>query len=148
MPDSSEPDRKKRFWEVDASTYVTSGRFGRRDRVFELVRAVGKYVLWGLILTYPFTLPLIGILFGGIAFWGAFGGSLLAIGILLWRFGLSGNFEERNISLTKSIVGLSGGFLCTLGFLLGLVFFNGWVFPIAFGLLGLVFCIALRRERL
>src|SRR5712664_50421 len=145
MPDSSEPTKKRRFWEVDANTYVPSSTFGRRERALELARAVGKYVLWGLILTYPFTLPLIGILFGGVAFWGAFSGSILVMGVLLSRFGLSKNFEGQEISLIKSLIGLGGGFLCALGFFLGLVFFQGWVFPIALGLLGLVFFIALRK---
>jgi len=147
LPDSSKPSKRRRLWEVDPSTYVPVGKFGSRERTFELFRAFGKYVLWGLILTYPFTLPLIGLLFGGLAFWGAFGGSVFIMAVLLRRFGLSKNFEGREISLVKSLIGLGGGFLCALGFFLGLVFIQGWVFPVTLGLLGLFFFVALRKDR-
>ena len=85
--DSSEPKKKRRFWEVDANIYVLSSKLGYRQRLLELARAVGKYVLWGLILSYPFTMPLIGVLFGGLVFWVAFGGSGLAIVVLLSSLG-------------------------------------------------------------
>lgn len=145
MPDSSRPKKKRRFWEVDANIYVLSSKFGYRQRLLELARAVGKYVLWGLILSYPFTMPLIGILFGGLVFWVAFGGSGLAIVVLLSRFGLSKNFDAREGSLIKGVVGICGGFLCTLGLYLGLIYFHGWAFPITLGLFGLVFFIILRK---
>ena len=145
MPDSSKPSKKRRFWEVDENVYVVSKKSGHRTRLFELARAGGKYVLWGLILTYPFTLPVVGVLFGGLAFWGAFVGSGLVIVILLSRFGLSKNFNHRDGSLVKGLVGICGGFLCTLGLYLGLTFLHSWALPIAFGLLGLVFFITLRK---
>jgi hypothetical protein len=145
MPDSSKRNRKRRFWEVDANLCAPSGKFGLWERSLELGRAVGRYVLWGLILTYPLTMPLIGILFGGLAFWAAFGGSGLAIVILLRRFGLSRNFDSREGSLARGILGICGGFLCTLGFYYSLIFLHGWALPIAFGLLGLAFSITLRK---
>jgi hypothetical protein len=145
MPDSSKRNRKRRFWEVDANLYAPSGKFGLWERSLELGRAVGKYVLWGLIMTYPFTLPVIGVLFGGLAFWGTFGASGLVIVVLLRRFGLSRNFNSREGSLFRGILGICGGFLCTLGFYYSLIFLHGWVFPITFGLLGLVFFIILRE---
>jgi hypothetical protein len=145
MPNSSKRNRKRRFWELDANMYSLSGKIGLRERSLELGRAAGKYVLWGLILTYPLTMPLIGILFGGLAFWAAFGGSGLVIVILLSRFGLSRNFDARDGSLVKGVVGLCGGFLCTLGFYLSLILFQGWALPLVFGVLGLAFFIILRK---
>jgi hypothetical protein len=69
----------------------------------------------------------------------------LAIVILLSRLGVSRNFDRKDGSLIKGIVGLCGGFLCTLGFYLGLIFLQGWVLPISLGLLGLVFFIIPRK---
>lgn len=146
LSEASEPDKKRRFWGVDPSAFVTKGKFGAQERVSELLRAVGKYFLWGLILTYPFTLPLIGIVFGGLAFWGAFGGSILLMAALLSRFGLAKNFENRDTSIVKSVIGPCGGFLCALGFYLGIAFLQGWLFPVTMGVLGLVFLVALWRR--
>jgi hypothetical protein len=146
MPDSAKPDKKRRFWEVDPNTFVSSSKLGVRGRALELARASGKYVLWGLALTYPLTLPLIGILFGGIAFWAAFGVSFAGIAVLLSKFGLSRNFDGWDIHVIRSLVGLVGGFLCALGFIFGLFFFKGWLFPIALGILGLAFLVSLRKE--
>jgi hypothetical protein len=143
MPSS--PKRKRRLWNVDSGLYEASGKIGPVGRLLELLMPIGKSFLYSLLFAYPVILPIIGIVFGGLAFWGGLGGSVLLMAVLLSKFGYAKNFESRDFPFLRSIVGLCGGFLCALGLYLGLVFYNWWVFPIAAGLIGFLVVIALRR---
>jgi hypothetical protein len=146
LPDSP-PSRKKRFWEVDPAVFRSSGKYGIRERVADRVRQAGKSLAWLLLFTYPLTLPLLGLLYGGLVFWGTFAGTVIVMMILLSKFGYGRTFGARDFPFFKSLVGLSGAFLCTLGLYLSLAFLKFWTIPIAFGLSALAFGYFLRRQK-
>jgi hypothetical protein len=144
MPFSAK--RKRRLWNVDSALYETSGESGLGERVSELVMLFGKSFLYALLFVYPVILPIIGIVFGGLAFWGGLCGSVGLMAILLSKFGYAKNFERRDFPFLRSIAGLCGGFVCALALYLGLILYNWWILPIAIGLIGLVVLIVIRRK--
>jgi len=143
MPDPEK--RKKKRWEFDPSLYAPGPKAGIRDRVVGWLRAVGKAALYVGFFAYPLALPIIGVVFGGLAFWGAFGGSVIVISVLLARLGFARIFAKRDFPFLTSTIALCGGFLCALGFYLGLLTLQWWIIPIVATLGSLGVLVALRR---
>jgi hypothetical protein len=142
-----EEPRKRRLWEFDPSIFEP----GRRASFFERriappLRQLGKFSLYSLALTYPIYLVLVGLAFGGLAFWGFLAGSIAVMGIILWRLGYASNFRHWDISLKRS-VGLLLGFPLAIGFYGGLISLKIWLVPIAFGFAGFGLLLILRRSR-
>jgi hypothetical protein len=142
-----EEHKKRRLWELDPSIFEP----GRRASFFERriappLRQLGKFSLYSLALTYPIYLVLVGLAFGGLAFWGFLAGSIAVMGIILWRLGYASNFRHWEISLKRS-VGLLLGFPLAIGFYGGLIYLKIWLVPIAFGFAGFGLLLILRRSR-
>jgi hypothetical protein len=142
-----EEHKKRRLWELDPSIFEP----GRRASFFERriappLRQLGKFSLYSLALTYPIYLVLVGLAFGGLAFWGFLAGSIAVMGIILWRLGYASNFRHWDISLKRS-VGLLLGFPLAIGFYGGLIYLKIWLVPIAFGFVGFGLLLILRRSR-
>jgi hypothetical protein len=141
-----EEHKKRRLWELDPSIFEP----GRRASFFERriappLRQLGKFSLYSLALTYPIYLVLVGLAFGGLAFWGFLAGSIAVMGIILWRLGYALNFRHWDISLKRS-VGLLLGFPLAIGFYGGLIYLKIWLVPIAFGFAGFGLLLILRRS--
>ena len=135
MPDTG---RKRRFWQFDPAIFQPGPKTSLPRRfIVEPAKQLTKLVLIIAILTYPVSLPLLGILFGGLVFWGAFAGSLGLITLVLYKTGYAKNFDAWNPSLIKQMIGLSGGFMMAAGFFLGLVYLKTWMVPVIFGFAGL-----------
>ncbi len=142
---SSEAERKKRLWEVDPTIFQHNKQRGPFRHLLALMKSVGKSVALALVLAYPLALPLLGVIFGGLVFWGSLGASVLIMGVLLRRYGYGRNFEGQNRSLLKGLVGLVIGFTMAAGLYLGLFYYKVWIVPIMFGLLSLIF-VYIRRK--
>lgn len=143
MPDPEK--RKKRLWEVDPSLYVPGPKPGLRARIVGLLRGIGKAALYASFFAYPLVLPIIGVAFGGLAFWATFGGSVAVISVILARFGFARTFAKRDFPFLTSTIALCGGFLCALGFFLGLFALQWWILPIVATLGSLGVLVAIRR---
>ncbi len=130
--------RKRRMWRVDPTIFQTRRR-GTRERLLESfkgrLKSAGKSLAFLLLLTYPVTLTLLGILFGGAVYWGTLAGTAGLMALLLSKLGYARNFEGRDIKLLRSLVGLCLGFLLAAGLFLGLAKLNLWMIPLVFGLL-------------
>ena len=137
--------RKKKLWEFDPSLYEPGEKPRFSERIVALLRAVGKVALYIGFFSYPLALPIIGIIFGGLAFWLAFGGSVALISVILSRLGYARIFARRDFPFLKSLVALSGGFLCAFSFYLGLFALKWWIFPAIAGIGAVALLIALKR---
>jgi hypothetical protein len=144
MPDPEK--RKKKLWEIDPSVYAPGPKAGLRQRVVEWFREVGKAMLYVAFFAYPLALPIIGVVFGGLAFWTTFGGSVAVISVILAKFGFARTFAKRDFPFLTSTIALCGGFLCALGFYLGLLTIQWLIIPIVAALAGLALLVALRRR--
>jgi len=111
------------------------------------LRYVGKYALLALAFTYPIYLVSVGIIYGGIAFWGFFAGSVALMGLIISRLGYSKNFASWDVSLGK-FAGLSLAFLTLVGLYLGIIYVKVWIIPIMITALGLVLTYALRKSKI
>ena len=112
---------KKKYWEVDPSIFKPGPRDSwRRRYLIEPARSLAKFAFFGMLLIYPLGLVISGLLFGAVFFWGSFIGSIGLIGVIIWKAGYSANFSAWNPDFRRQILGLTVGFLLTLGFFLGL----------------------------
>ncbi len=146
MPDAGGQKKKRKLWEVDPTVYETLRRLGPLGRVLELSRSLGRIVLYILLIGYPLILPIIGVAFGPVVFWGTFAGSVSVIAFLVSKFGYAKNFDRQDFPFLKSLLGICGGFFCAAGFFLGLFYLSWFVIPIFAGLLGLIFFVVLRKQ--
>jgi hypothetical protein len=139
--------KKKKLWEFDPSIFEPGRKASFLERrIAPPLKQLGKFGLYALALTYPIYLVLVGLVFGGLAFWGFLAGSTAVMGIILWRLGYASNFRHWDISL-KRTVGLLLGFPLAIGFYGGLIYLKIWLVPIAFGFAGLGLLLILRRSR-
>jgi hypothetical protein len=89
---------------------------------------------------------LVGLAFGGLAFWSFLAGSTAVMGVILWRLGFASHFRHWDISL-KRTVGVLLGFPLAFGFYAGLFYLKIWFVPVVFGFAGLGLLLILRRSR-
>ena len=146
MPESEDKREKDRFWQVDPTIYLHRTKDSLSGRVAHLGGVIGRTSLFGLLLLYPVVLLLIGLFFGGLAFWASFLGTVAVMGGLIWKTGYARNFANWNPSHARQLIGLTAGFLATLGFVLGLVELHIWFLPLMVGVLVLGLALAFRRE--
>lgn len=139
--------RKKKLWEFDPSIYAPGAKPRFRDRVAGVFRTMGKMALYLGFFAYPLALPIVGVVFGGIAFWLTFGGSVAIISVILSRLGFARVFAKRDFPFLRSTLGLCGGFVCALGFYLGLFALQWWMIPTVAAVGAVAVLIGLRRER-
>jgi hypothetical protein len=142
MPDPEKP--KKKLWEFDPSLYTPGSKAGVKERTLGWLRTVGKAALYVGFFAYPLALPIIGVVFGGLVFWAAFGGSVAVISVILARLGFARIFAKRDFPFLTSTIALCGGFLCALGFYLSLFTLQWWIIPIVMALGSLGLLVALR----
>jgi len=107
---------------------------------------LGKFGLYALAVTYPIYLVYVGLVFGGLAFWAFFAGSIAVIGIVITRLGYASNFRHWDIGL-KRTVGLLLGFPLAVGFYVGLIYLKTWLVPVSFGFAGLGLLLMLKRSK-
>jgi hypothetical protein len=139
--------KKRKLWEVDPSILEPGHKASLFERRIVLpLRQLGKFGLYALAITYPIYLVLVGLAFGGLAFWGFLVGSIAVMGILITKLGYASNFRHWDISL-KRTVGLLIGFPLAVGFYGGLVYLKIWFVPIVFGFAGLGLFLILKRSR-
>lgn len=146
MPDP-EDELQRRFWKVDPSIFETRKARNRFERLLEVFGTVSRFISVPLLLGYPLVLVIVGLVYGGLAFWGFFSGSIAVMGLLIWRSGYARNFAAWNPSLGRQLLGLSLGFLIAAGLYLGLVELQLPMLAIMFGLLGLGLLYVIRKER-
>lgn len=122
--------RKTRLWHLDDSLFEAGPQAGFLERHFvHRVRSLAKYSLYGLAFAYPTVLVTLGLMFGGLVFWGSLAGSVLVIWIVLKQTGYARNFAGWDWGYTK-FVGLFGAFGMMLGLILGLINIGLRVFPL------------------
>ena len=146
MPEDS--DEKERLWEVDPHLYDKGPKAGfLARRILPVLKTLGRFSLIGLALTYPLYLVLVGVVYGGLAFWSFLAGSMTIIGLVLWKLGLASHYASWDIGF-KRMLGAIGGFVVAIGFYLGLFYVKTWLLPISFALLGIGVFFVLKRSRL
>src|SRR5207247_9979868 len=104
----------------------------------------GKYTLYSLAFAYPVLLVSLGIIFGGLVFWGAFACSIGLMWLIIKKAGYSKNFANWGVS-NKKLLGLFGAFGIGLGFFYGLIQLREWFFPFFGGVLVIALTVGLRR---
>ena len=131
----SQDDKKKRFWQVDPAIFKLGRRAGSAERyLLPALRGFGRYVLYAVALFYPITLALVGLVYGGLAFWSYFVGSVAVIGLIISRLGYARNFDQWNVG-SRRFAAIPLAFLAMLGFYAGLIYLKIWLVPIVFALL-------------
>jgi hypothetical protein len=115
-------------------------------RIVPPLRQIGKFGLYGLVISYPIYLVYVGVAFGGLVFWGFFAGSLAVMGATITKLGYASNFRHWDISL-KRTVGVVVGFAIAASFYGGLIYLTTWFAPIAIALGGLGVLLVLRRSK-
>lgn len=128
----SEPkkEQKKRLWVVDPSMYKSEGNRSKIDHVRDLLVPLGRTAFVIVLFSYPLLLVYLGIVFGGVAFWGTLAGTFLALGLFLWKTGYARHFEAWNTNFGKQIIGLLAGFLIVLGVYEGVFHLGFWILPL------------------
>ncbi len=128
---------KRRLWEVDPGAFQPLPKASPfQRRVVPPLRTIGRFSLLGLALAYPIALVTLGLLFGGLVFWGSFAGSALILWLVLARLGFARNFAGWGVGWRKS-AGVLIAFPVTLGFYLGLIYLKLLFVPVLFGVLAL-----------
>ncbi len=141
----SRETRKTRLWFLDPSVFQSFPRASfLRRHIVGRVRSLGKYGLYSLGFAYPVLLVSLGIIFGGLAFWGALAGSVGLIWLAMKRAGYSRNFAEWWVG-NKRFLGLFGAFVIVLAFFYGLIQLREWIFPIVGGVLVITLMLGVRR---
>jgi len=92
-------------------------------------------------------LVILGIAFGGLVFWTAFGGSVALMGIVITKAGYARNFQNWDIGF-KKLGALFVAFLATFGLYLGLIHLKLLVVPIFAAILVTVLLIFVRRGKI
>jgi len=141
------PRKKRPLWEFDPTTFEPGPKASILERVLTPFRSLGKYLLFGLALTYPLYLVTLGIVFGGLVFWGAFGGSIALMGIIITKAGYARNFQNWDLSL-KKFGALFVAFLATFGLYVGLIHFRLLVIPVFAAILVFGLLIFVRRGKI
>jgi hypothetical protein len=144
----SEPRKKRRPWEIDSAIFQPGPKASLFKRfILRPLRSVGKYAILALAFTYPIYLVSVGIIYGGLVFWGFFAGSVTLMGVIISRAGYSKNFATWDVSL-KRFAASTLAFLTLAGLYLGILYFKVWIVPIMIAALGLVLTYALRKTRI
>jgi hypothetical protein len=146
MPKGEEEKKENKLWEVDPTIFDPRKPAGYFDKILTLVRTFGKYVSFGLLLLYAPILVVLGIVYGGLVFWGTLAGSMALIGLTLKKLGYAQNFAAWNPRLGRQLLAIFIGFLLAAGLFLGLFTFRVWLIPIAFGLTALGLVLSLRKR--
>ena len=146
MPEREEDKKRRKLWEVDPSIFHPGKPAGYLEKGLSALRTIGKYSSFALLLFYGPIIVILGIVYGGLVFWGTLAGSTVLIGLILSRLGYAKNFASWNPKIGRQILTLFLGFLLAGGLYLGLFTFQVWLIPIAFGLAGLGLLLALRKR--
>jgi hypothetical protein len=144
----SQEDEKKRFWRVDPAIFKLGRKPGSLERyLLPVVRVFGKYMLYALALSYPLTLALVGLVYGGLVFWGYFAGSIAVIGLVISRLGYARNFDRWDVGVRRFAT-IFVAFIAALGFFAGVIYLKIWLVPIVFAVLVPSLFLTLERSRL
>lgn len=144
--EKKEEKKRKKLWEVDPTIFRPGKPAGYIEKAVSLLRGFGKYVSFALLLFYGPILVILGIAFGGLVFWGSLAGSMALIGLILKKLGYAKNFAAWNPRIGRQLLSLFIGFLFAVGLYLGLITFQAWLIPVAFGLAALGVLLS-RRKR-
>jgi hypothetical protein len=141
------PRKKRRFWEIEPTVFQPGPKAGFFERrILQPFRFVGKYVLFALALTYPLSLVIVGIAFGGLVFWGFFVCSVAIIGVLITKLGYARNFANRDLGFRDFGV-LFLAFLVAMSYYVGLIYLKAWFLPIFVTILACGLVLFLRRSK-
>jgi hypothetical protein len=144
LPDTP---KKRQFWVFDPTIFQPGPKTSHARRfIIEPAKTVGRLSFFILVFTYPVTLVVLGILFGGLVFWGTLIGSIGLIGFGLWKGGYDRNYQAWNPNLARQLAGLSVGFGMTIAMFYGLFYLKLWVLPLFGGPLILSLVLILRRS--
>jgi hypothetical protein len=146
MPERETKKKRKKLWEVDPTIFQPGKPVGYFERAVSLLRSLGKYVSFALLLFYGPILVILGVVYGGLVFWGALAGSMALIGLVLTKLGYAKNFAAWNPRIGRQLLSLFLGFLLAAGLYLGLFTFRIWLVPVAFGLAILGILLSLRKR--
>ena len=141
------PRKKRPLWVFDPTVFQPGPKASILERTGRPFRSLGKYLLYGLALTYPLYLVILGVAFGGLVFWTAFAGSVALMGVVIAKAGYARNFENWDIGF-KKMGALVVAFLATLGLYLGLIHLRLLVLPIFAAILVTGLLIFVRRGRI
>jgi hypothetical protein len=141
------PRKKRPFWEFDPTAFQPGPKARILERVLTPFRSLGKYLLFALALTYPLYIVILGVAFGGLVFWTAFGGSVALMGIIITKAGYARNFQNWDISM-KKMGALVVAFLATLGLYLGIIHLRILVVPVFAAILVLGLLIFVLRGKI
>ena len=132
MTTNSEEDKENpRLWKIDPSNFTPLPRKTRiQDRLIPRLRIIGKASLISLAMAYPVILLTLGLLYGGIVFWGSFAGSTLIIWLVLSRLGYAENFAGWGVMSSKRFAAGLIGFPLAAGFYLGLIYLKLLALPL------------------
>jgi hypothetical protein len=67
-------------------------------RILPPLLQIGKFGLYALAVTYPVHLVYVGLVYGGVAFWSFFAGSIMIMGATITKLGYASNFRHWDIA--------------------------------------------------
>jgi hypothetical protein len=141
LSDPEKTTKKRKQFEVDPSIFQPGPRETKLRRyLIEPAKSLARASFYVALFAYPLSLVITGVIFGGAAFWGLLGGSMVLIGVVLWKGGYAKHYESWNINLKRQLIGTTLGSLLAIGFFVGIAFLQVWLIPVFLGImiLGLV----------
>jgi hypothetical protein len=87
----------------------------------------------------------VGLVYGGLAFWSFFAGSIMIMGATITKLGYASNFRHLGHSLKRTL-GVVLAFAVAAGFYGALIYARTLFIPIAFGLIRLGLFLVWRRS--
>ncbi len=142
-----ESPEKPQLWKFDESLFQPLRLAGTVERrVIQPGRALVKYALYSLPFAYPVVLVSIGVVYGGLAFWASFAGSVGLIWVVLKKSGRARTFANADVGKQK-FIGLLGGCALVLAMFYGLLYSPLKIFtiPLMGLVLTLIFLLALKK---
>ena len=137
--------RKTRLWQFDPSVFQPGPKAGFLEhQILRRARALGKYTLYSLAFAYPVALVSLGIIFGGLVFWGTFAGSVGLMWLIIKKAGYARNFAGWGVG-NRRFLGLFGAFGFVLAFFYGLIQLRAWILPIFGGALVIALIVGMTR---
>jgi hypothetical protein len=123
--------RKTRLWQFDPSVFQPGSKASFLERyVLGRAKSIAKYTLYSLAFLYPIVLVSLGIMFGGLVFWGAFAGSVGLMWLVITRTGYAKNFAGWGVVRKTWLIEVVGAFSILLAFFYGLIHMDVWFLPI------------------
>jgi len=142
--EKSKRARRVRLWSFDPTAFQPGQLAGLAGRLRARLRSLAKLGLYTLLFAYPILLVSLGLLYGGLVFWGTLLGSVAVMWLVIRASGYARNFGGPGPGNRRFLAAIAA-----LG--LVLVFFYSFInlrlffLPVFLGALIVAFLAGMRR---